>query len=115
MAEPQKELRLRVMAEYMSSGIWVIGERGAFRHGMIEHASLKLPTNLAQAFNDWIEWYEDNLSTDEVIFDIEKFNAEGLRLATELKKFLGSDVYVEFVPEGEKGLGQSLEIKLDTE
>ena len=47
------------MAEYSSSGIWVIGGGPKpFRHGMIEHATLRLPAALARRFDDWIEAYE---------------------------------------------------------
>lgn len=114
MTKTEQELRLRVMAEYASSGIWVIGAIGAFRHGMIEHTSLNLPTDLAEGFNNWIDWYYDRLDANGITLDIERFNVEGMRLATELKAFLGSDVYVEFVPEDvSKGVGQSQEIKLD--
>jgi hypothetical protein len=138
MAEPREELRLRVMAEYSSSGIWVMKPVGPFRHGMINHKSLNLPAELAKQFNDWIEWYWDALGDPDrpsfdlpaevaqeyndwldwflgepVVSDIEKFNAEGLRLAKKLKVFLGADVYVEFEPERINGVRQSQEIRLD--
>jgi hypothetical protein len=109
----QKQLRLRVMAEYASSGIWVMEAVGPFRHGMIKHASLKLPESLSRRFDDWIKWYYDILGFDGAVFDVDAFNAEGLRLATDLKIFLGSDVYVELIPEAKAGeLGEAQEITL---
>lgn len=95
------------MAEYSSSGIWVIGGGPEpFRHGMIEHADLRLPPTLAQRFDAWIEAYEtleDAGTTD--------FNLVGLQLATELKHVVGSGVYVEFVAEASGGgLGETIPI-----
>jgi hypothetical protein len=137
MAETREELRLRVMADYLSSGIWLMKPVGPFRHSMINHKKLRLPAELAKQFNDWIEWYNDNLPDPDrpafdlpaavaqeyndwldwflgepVIFDVEKFNAEGLRLATALKAFMGADVYVEFQPERINGISQAQEIRL---
>jgi hypothetical protein len=94
------ELKLRVMAEYSSSGIWIIEEIGYFRHGMIEHSSLKLSQDLAARFEQWIDLYggmlEDNLDVDE-------FNQIGRRLARELKTHIGKSGYVEFIPELQTG------------
>jgi hypothetical protein len=84
------------MAEYASSGIWVIGKIGVFRHGMIECSSLKLSPDLATRFEQWIELYwrtlEDNFRVDE-------FNQIGRQLALELKTHVGQSGYVEFIPE----------------
>ncbi len=102
----RNQLRLRVMAEYGSSGIWVIGTKGVWRHGMIEHSSLRLPKELSAKFVEWIEEYYQIL-TDEN-FDKESFNKRGRELAQELKNIVGDEVYVEFIPEenNETGLGQ---------
>lgn len=99
--------RLRVMAEYSSSGIWVIGGGPKpFRHGMIEHRDLRLPPDLAQRFDAWIEAYE---SLDEA--ETTAFNLLGLQLATELKQVVGGGVYVEFVAEADGGgLGETIPI-----
>lgn len=98
---------LRVMAEYSSSGVWVIGGGPRpFRHGMIEHRDLRLPTPLAQRFDAWIEAYE---SLDDA--GATAFNLAGLQLATELKQVVGSGVYVEFVAEADGGgLGETIPI-----
>lgn len=106
-APVSKSPGLRVMAEYSSSGIWVIdGGPEPFRHGMIEHRDLRLPTALAQRFDAWIEAYEtlEGAGTDA-------FNLIGLQIATELKQIVGSDVYVEFVAEASGGgLGETIPI-----
>ena len=108
-------LKLRVMAEYCSSGIWVIGQRGIWRHGMISHASLRLPTDLSERFEQWLDLYSTRL--DDTNFDTPSFNHTGRALATELKSYLGENVYVEFVPESDDGtgLGTAEEIKLAPE
>ena len=103
----ERGLALRVMAEYSSSGIWVIGGGpGPFRHRMIEHAELRLPADLAQRFDAWVEAYE---TLDDA--SAQAFNRAGLQLATELKQVLGSGVSVEFVTEAEGGgLGETIPI-----
>ncbi len=97
-----KMTALRVMAEYSSSGIWVIGQQGVFRHGMISHSSLRLPKPLADRFDHWISYY-DKVLFDPDNFDVDWFNADGLALATELKAFLGDMYTVEFLAETEEG------------
>lgn len=104
MKRTKPPLRLRVMAEYGSSGIWRVSDRGPFRHGMVEHASLDLPPDLAQAFDDWIERYTvENLAGT---LDKSSFNLEGHDLATRLKAFLstrGHTPHVELQGEAEDG------------
>jgi hypothetical protein len=98
------DLQLRVMAEYCSSGIWVIGKIGCFRHGMIEHSSLKLPPDLTQRFEQWIELYNENLSDD---FKLADFNNIGRGLAQDLKNHLGTES-IEFVPASiDGGVGET--------
>jgi hypothetical protein len=84
----------RVMAEYGSSGIWKIGSVGPFRHAMMDYSTIKLSNELSERFTKWIAVYEGQAA------DLQKFNADGLALAMELKKFLGSGEYVEFQGEG---------------
>lgn len=90
-------MKLRVMADYKSSGIWIMEEvLPGFRHGMISHEALNLPKELSDKFNKWIEtkwtWLSKKPSKEEV----EEFNRVGSQLAQELKKFLGPEYYVEF-------------------
>ena len=102
--------KLRVMAEYGSSGIWVIQQVGVFRHGMIEHGDLRLPAELSQRFENWIATYEQRIE-DPAPFNHETFNAEGRALAQALKQYVGSTTYVEFQSEtAEGGLNPSEEI-----
>lgn len=92
----QHPMKIRVMAEYGSSGLWAFSNPPAkgFRHGMLEHHRLKLPRALSDAFDLWIRCYEDDGPKDS--FDAASFNAEGLRLATLLKLHLGPARYVEY-------------------
>ncbi len=106
MKHPKTHLKIRVMAEYGSSGIWGFSEKGMgiFRHGMMEHYRLKLPRELSDRFDRWILNYEDmNLSDNTNKLDSETFNAEGRYLATELKKFLGRHRHVEYQGEDKDG------------
>jgi hypothetical protein len=99
-----KDLQLRVMAEYCSSGIWAIGKVGCFRHGTIEHSSLKLSPDLAQRFEQWIELYDENSAAN---FDVDRFNSIGRELAQDLKNYLGNGS-VEFIPElVDGGIGET--------
>lgn len=91
------QLKLRVMADYGSSGIWADGEIGPFRHGMVEHVSLSLPPSLAAAFDTWIEryWGRKTLSQS----DNDSFNQTGRALAGQLKTFVDGSAVVSFQPE----------------
>jgi hypothetical protein len=87
--DPQKEFRLRVMAEYGSSGIWGIGLIGPYRRGMVEHEWLRLPVDLSWAFIQWIDWYYKTMPDSEgEAQDIEKYYAAGLPLSEELKGWI---------------------------
>jgi len=103
--------KLRVMAEYESSGIWVIEPVGPFRHGMIRHEALDVPSGLSSQFREWIDLYwqriDEDISSDE---DTKKFNQTGRTLAKALKDYLGPNVYVEYIPELPDGSRGSSEI-----
>ncbi len=91
------------MAEYGSSGLWGFRDspQGPFRHAMLEYTALDLPDELRQGFARWIQRYEDeNLSQQ---LDHEAFNAEGLRLARQLKDYLGTNCYIEYQGESADG------------
>ncbi|HLV98931.1 MAG TPA: hypothetical protein VKT82_09665 [Ktedonobacterales bacterium] len=96
-------LKLRVMAEYGSSGIWGIGQVGVFRHAMIRHLDLGLPPELAQGFDEWIAEYTSRLYESADAFDVLAFNAKGRALAAALKGLLGPQSYIEYLPETEDG------------
>ncbi len=92
--------RLRIMAEYGSSGIWAAEPVGPFRHGMLSHGELGLTVQLAARFDTWIDRYWQRLDDE---FDAILFNAEGLELALELKRHVGPATEVVFAPESEDG------------
>jgi hypothetical protein len=94
--------RLRVMADYASSGIWVVKPVGPFRHAMIEYHALRLPEELARRFTNWINEYWKVLDLPEE-FDLTAFNQQGRALARELKKHVGLETTVLFVPETKEG------------
>lgn len=101
--------KLRVMAEYASSGIWVIEPVGPFRHYMIAPEALGLPANLAEQFADWVGYYWKRLEGGS--FDDAQFNAIGRKITKELKEFIGAETFVEYVPEMADGsLGVAEEI-----
>jgi hypothetical protein len=87
---------LRVMADYGSSGIWVVEPVGPFRHGMIEHQDLRLPPDLARRFTAWINDYWQARDSQ---FDKSKFITVGRELARELKAFVGTGVRVFYAAE----------------
>ena len=107
------DLKLRVMAEYASSGIWVIGQVGSFRHGGVGYEWLSLPQDLAQRFEQWIELYWgrlDYLEFAHINFNADEFNRAGRQLAKELKDHVGPEGYVEYIPELEDGGSGKAEI-----
>ncbi len=100
------DLKLRVMAEYDSSGIWIIGTFGPFRHSMVGYDWLGLPPDLAQRFQHWIKRYDGCLDYPEfahIGFNASEFNQIGRSLAQELKAHIGPEGYVEFQPELDEG------------
>jgi len=93
---------LRVMAEYSSSGIWLVQPIGVFRHGMLDHNALGLPRELAERFTQWIAQYEQKLFAPGE-FDVVTSNAEGRLLAQALKHHVGNRHSVEFLAETVEG------------
>lgn len=89
--------KLRVMADYGSSGIWADGDIGAFRHGMVRHGDLSLPRDLASDFKAWIEGYWERRQWNQA--DSDAFNETGRSLAARLKAHVGDKVTVTFQPE----------------
>jgi hypothetical protein len=109
-------LKLLVLAEYGSSGIWE-GERRALAE--IEHEEIHLPTKLSYRFNDWIDLFAaSNLPPDMTVgssgsFDpvpLEEFDAIGRQLARDLKTFMGPDVVVRYSPRIKQNIGDPPEL-----
>ena len=91
------QLKLRVMADYGTSGIWADGDIGPFRHGMVRHSDLSLPSDLSSAFDAWIDRYWARKQWGQS--DNESFNQTGRALAIQLKAFVGEATVVSFQPE----------------
>src|SRR5437588_9079162 len=90
------KMKLRVMADVHSSGIWEIAPASSReRHIMLDYEELGLPQELADKFSEWIESYWKYFD-DRKNFNFDTFNQTGKQVAKELKTFLGNDYYVEF-------------------
>ncbi len=87
---------LLVMADYESSGIWLLSEPG-WGHAMIDHDTLRLPESLAARFRKWIQDYWGYYERDD--FDVASFNETGRELARDLKRFTGPDIRVRYSPQ----------------
>jgi len=103
-------VKLRVMADFGSSGIWADGNVGPFRHGMVKAADMNMPGDLRESFEQWIqEFWVARDSPDT--FDSDKFNDMGRRLARALKSVIGSDTVVVYTPvEGVDRIGSDEQI-----
>jgi hypothetical protein len=112
VGEGGPKLMLRVMAEWSSSGIWMIGDYGGFRHAMVNPEQLGVPVELAERFRAWIAAWEagaslslpwsERINVAEVP-DYNQINEEGRVLARALKQHFGSDARVCFAPETPTG------------
>jgi hypothetical protein len=100
---------VRVMADYGSSGIWLVETTGGFRHSMLGHDSLQLPESLSEAFDQWIEHYWKALD-DPDSYDEQWMISRGRELATELKRFLGPEVTVLYASEANVREDELIEI-----
>lgn len=99
MSHLPKNICIRVMAEYGSSGTWefIKNDNSGWRHTMVTHRRLGLSKDLSDALNAWIKTYENqNLSGT---LNHEAFNGAGLSLAYRVYEELDRKTYVEF--EGE--------------
>lgn len=83
-----KKILLRVWPEFGSTGIWMPPNPSENNMGQtVTYESLELPSELADAFMQWQERYNDRPLPDDGTFDWESFNKEGLELAKELKNY----------------------------
>lgn len=99
---PVTPIKLRVAADYSSSGIWLVEPWGELEPGMLAHEHLNLDPQLASKFDAWIELYALRLR-DDASFDTHTFNITGRSLAAELRQFLGSRAEVVYLPESADG------------
>ena len=92
--------RLVVWPEWASSGIWhpQCEKEMPCAVSYVSHEYIGLPQELAQAFDRWIEWFDDYMpgSTGVETFDWLAFNREGSRLAAALAAFVGERFQVEY-------------------
>lgn len=80
-------MRIKLMADYCSSGIWGI------RGGMIDLEELPISKKLATEIVKWTNWYEQSefyLAPEDRKrdFDLKAFNHQGVLLAVRLGKEL---------------------------
>jgi hypothetical protein len=89
--------KIRVEAEYGSSGIWLSEPDGL---SMLDHEEIDLPKPLSDQFDAWIEMCHQSISAKldqkPPIWDSGTLDAVGRKLAKSLKRFVGHDVIVEF-------------------
>lgn len=99
-SKPCFHLRIKVMADYETSGLWCED------CGMLHHTDLDLPEHLSQRVNNWItsydhfieEWVENYDSSSKLPDfsgtpmsepeQVRVFNLEGFAIATEIKDLL---------------------------
>lgn len=83
-----EKILLRVWPEFGSTGIWMPPNPSENNMGqMVTYESLEFPSELAEAFMQWQERYNDRPLPDDGTFDWGSFNKEGLELAKELKNY----------------------------
>lgn len=95
MADAPK--RLRVMAEFGSSGIFSAVNADPENRVMVPLDDLRLPADLRARFEHWMGIYWD-MANSPTSFDLGKTNDIGRQLAKALKAHVGSGTYVEYQP-----------------
>ena len=92
-----EKILLRVWPEFGSSGIWmppIAREPPAGKN--VSYESLQLSDDLADAFMQWQECYNDRPLPDDGTFDWESFHKEGLVLSKKLKMHMLDKADVEY-------------------
>lgn len=89
--DKEQVTKIKVMADY---GACTWDHDGA----AFNFDSIGIPQSLVSKFTEWEEWYEMNLSAPEK-FDVAAFDKRGLKLAGELKQYVGEDVQVTYFSE----------------
>ncbi|MBD3405836.1 MAG: hypothetical protein GF411_06870 [Candidatus Lokiarchaeota archaeon] len=95
--------RLRLMAEYKSTGIFVESPRPLI--GEISHDHLNISPELSEAIFRWIDEFDSWLNWDDPMNspsvpekEINRFNKQGEELMKQLQKELGPSIKVRYVP-----------------
>lgn len=93
---PNYDSILRVWPDWCSSGIWVPPYPGSLASGgMLDYQYLPLPEELVERFKAWQADYDNSPPGGPVDLDDEHFHATADELARDLKRHVGSRVYVE--------------------
>ena len=90
---------IRVDLDWGSTGIWLLDAPFQKTAGTnVAYDDFSLPSWLVDRFNVWTEWYNawTPWKGDKNKPDQKAFEAYGLSLAIDLKRFLGDDHHVEF-------------------
>ena len=92
-----EKILLRVWPEFESTGIWMPPNPSENNMGqMMTYESLELPNELADAFMQWQEHYNDRPLPDDGTFDWEALHKEGLVLSKKLKMHMLDKADVEY-------------------
>lgn len=85
--------KIYVWEEWGSSGLWILDDeepRGV--GGNVSYEEFNLPKDLVQRFEYWINWHDairPEWSDEKNNFDRFLFDAYGMSLSIDLKRFLG--------------------------
>ncbi len=93
---------VRVDFDWMADGLWEIPFPGSVRMGGYRSpADYGMPEPLAARIHAWqanLDTRDPTAEPEDEDFDYDASEAEGLKIAKEVKLFLGEDYYVEFWP-----------------
>ena len=97
-------MRIRVMPEFCSTGLWDLDHKNM----MIDFEELKIPKDLIQEIEKWIDDYDFNYDLDKnYMKDANLMNEEGMKIARKLK-YIFPDIYIEYKGENNDGLMESI-------
>lgn len=81
---------IHVWCDWESTGLWIRGVDGQLENA--EHESFDLPQGLIERFKYWERWFSDTYpeqSNEQNKMDPDLYDAYGLSLAIDLKRFVG--------------------------
>ncbi len=96
----ERKAYIRVDLDWDSTGIWVLDnpfQKTAGRNASYEIFSI--PKWLIDRFEVWTQWYnaQEPRRAGKDSIDQEYFDAYGLSLAIDLKRYLGADYHIEYM------------------